>query len=183
MTLDKIDDIPISDFMVDAADVAADATPVDVDEFRSVMRQLAGCVTVITTESNGGLYGLTVTAICSVCATPPTILIAVDKSSRTHPHIDRKGAFAVNILADGQKHIAEHFASKGDDQLATIPHVVNAKGVPLIEGAAAQLHCEVQDRISIGTHTLFVAHIVGTGIQDSTPLIYHNAKYGLVTHI
>lgn len=158
-------------------------SPVDADVFRAVMRQLAGCVTVITTELNGELYGFTATAVCSVCATPPTILIAVNKSARTHPHIDKKGAFAVNILADGQKHIAEHFATKGDNQFQSVPHFVNARGVPIIEGAAAQLHCEVQDRIAIGTHTLFVAHIVGTGVQDSTPLIYHDAKYGLVTHI
>lgn len=173
----------MSKIKADAADRVAEATPVNVDEFRSVMRQLAGCVTVITTEADGELYGFTATAVCSVCAAPPTILIAVNKSARTHPHIDRKGAFAVNILADGQKHIAEHFATKGDDQFATVAHVVNARGIPLIEGAAAQLHCEVQERISIGTHTLFVAHIVGTGIQECAPLIYHDARYGLVTHI
>lgn len=174
----------LSTIKAGSPDSSADATtPVDADAFRSVMRQLAGCVTVITTEVDGALYGFTATAVCSVCATPPTILIAVNKTARTHPHIDKKGAYAVNILADDQKAIAEHFATKGDNQFATVPHFVNARGVPLIKGAAAQLHCEVQDRISIGTHTLFVAHVVGTGVEDSKPLIYHDAKYGVISHI
>lgn len=168
---------------IDPADLDVESLPVNADSFRSVMRQLAGCVTVITTEANGELYGFTATAVCSVCATPPTILIAVNKTARTHPHIDKKGSYAVNILAEDQKHIAEHFATKGDNQFETVAHVVNARGVPLIEGAAAQLHCEVQDRISIGTHTLFVAHIVGTAVRDRAPLIYHDAKYGRITHI
>lgn len=79
-------------------------TNVSADAFRAVMRQLAGSVAVITTEGNGKLHGFTATADCSVCAEPPTILIAVNKSARTHPHIDRKGIYAVNILADDQRH-------------------------------------------------------------------------------
>ncbi|MBA2125183.1 flavin reductase [Hyphomicrobium methylovorum] len=159
------------------------ATGVDAGAFRGVMRQLAGCVTVISTEEEGTLYGFTATAVCSVCAEPPTILIAVNKTARTHPHIDRKGAYAVNILADGQKHIAEHFAGKGDDQFATVEYALGAHGVPLINGAAAHLECEITQRIEIGTHTLFVGHVIGTGVDAVKPLIYHDAKYGLISHL
>jgi len=156
---------------------------VDVDAFCAVMRQLASSVTVIATEADGALYGFTATAVCSVCATPPTLLIAVNKSARTHKHIDRKGAFVINILASDQKHIAERFSRKGDDQFNQVGYVLNDRGVPLIEGAAAHLECEIQDRISIGTHTVFVAQIVGTNIASDRPLIYHDARYGLVAHM
>lgn len=156
---------------------------VDANAFRTVMRQLAGCVTVITTEENGTLYGFTATAVCSVCAEPPTILIAVNKTARTHPHIDRKGAFAVNIMADGQKSIAEHFATKGENQFASVEHRLSERGVPLIKGAAAQLECEIQQRISIGTHTVFVGQVVGTDVEAVTPLVYHDARYGMISHI
>lgn len=156
---------------------------VDANAFRSVMRQLAGCVTVISTVNDGVLYGFTATAVCSVCAEPPTILIAVNKTARTHPHIDQKGAYAVNILADAQKHIAEHFAGKGDNQFETVDYTLGSEGVPLITGAAAHLECVIEQRIPIGTHTIFVGRVIGTGVDTTNPLIYHDAKYGLISHI
>jgi len=166
-------DLPVSDI----------SAPVDLDAFRSVMRHLVGSVTVITTEASSAFYGFTATAVCSVCATPPTILIVVNKSARTHPHIDRKGVFAVNILADDQRDIAQHFAGKGDDQFSSVNYSVTKRGVPIIKNAAAYLECEIQDRIPIGTHTVFVGQVITTGVEDRAPLIYHDARYGLVSHI
>lgn len=156
---------------------------VDADTFRSVMRHLAGSVTVITTEGEGQLHGFTATAVCSVCAAPPTILIVVNKSARTHPHIDRKGFFAVNVLAEGQKTIAEHFAGKADNQFNSIDHTLTKRGVPFITGATAQIECKVVERISVGTHTIFVGRVIGTGLDAHAPLVYHDARYGQVAHI
>jgi flavin reductase (DIM6/NTAB) family NADH-FMN oxidoreductase RutF len=156
---------------------------IDADDFRAVMRQLVGSVAVITTEGGGVFYGFTATAVCSVCAAPPTILIVVNKSARTHPHIDRKGVYVVNILADDQKAIAQHFATKGDDQFDTVSYSLSKQGVPILQGVAAHLECEIKNRIPIGTHTIFVGEIIGTSVEPRAPLVYHDAQYGLVSHI
>lgn len=161
----------------------AEESGVDANAFRSVMRQLAGSVTVITTEGDGVLHGFTATAVCSVCADPPTILIVVNKSTRTHPHIDRKGYFAVNVLAQSQKNVAEHFAGKGDDQFSSVSHTTTKNGVPLISGAAAHLECKIVERIAVGTHTIFIGCVVGTGAESCAPLVYHDARYGQIAHI
>ena len=86
-------------------------------------------------------------------------------------------------MADGQKSIAEHFATKGENQFASVEHRLSERGVPLIKGAAAQLECEIQQRISIGTHTVFVGQVVGTDVEAVTPLVYHDARYGMISHI
>ncbi len=151
--------------------------PVDTNKFRQVMRKLAGSVTVITTENGGQLYGFTATAVCSVCAEPPTLLIVVNRSARTHPHIWRKGAFAVNVLADNQKDVAEHFASKGDCQFSAVAYSRMESGVPVIQGAAAYIECEVEQTYDVGTHTIFIGRIVETGAEEDTPLIYYDARY------
>ncbi|MDH4981212.1 flavin reductase family protein [Hyphomicrobium sp. D-2] len=156
---------------------------VDSDAFRSVMRQLAGCVTVITTEGDGKLHGFTATAVCSVCAEPPSVLIAVNQTARTHPHIDKKDAFAINILSEDQKPLADHFATKGDDQFDTVEYALGRTGVPLLDGAAAHLECEVYQKIPIGTHTLFVGRVINTGQERRAPLVYYNARYGLIEQI
>ena len=164
-------------------DMDTQFSAVEADAFRNVMRHLVGSVTVITTENEGQLHGFTATAVCSVCATPPTILIVVNQSARTHPHIDRKGFYAVNILAQSQKGIAEHFATKGDNQFNGVDYTLSASGVPLINGAAAHIECEIVNRLAAGTHTIFMGRVIGTGTQPNSPLVYHDARYASVAHM
>lgn len=152
-------------------------TFVDGGTFRDVMRKLAGSVTVITTEGEGALHGFTATAVCSVCADPPTILIVVNRSARTHPHIDQKGAFAVNILADDQVELANLFASKSSEQFAEVQYAMTPSGVPVIKDAAGFVECRTTDRVEVGTHTIFIGAVVGGGAASSAPLIYHDATY------
>jgi flavin reductase len=153
----------------------------DAQVFKTVMRKLAGTVTVISTSNDAGLHGMTATAMCSVCAEPPTILIVVNRSTRTHPHIDAKKAFAVNILSEEQLDVAELFASKSLDQFASIDFSRMDDGCPVIAEAAAYLHCSVEDQFDVGTHTIFIGRVIGAGATTEPPLVYQDAKYRRVS--
>jgi flavin reductase (DIM6/NTAB) family NADH-FMN oxidoreductase RutF len=156
---------------------------VDADVFKAVMRQLAGGVTVITTADGGEPHGFTATAFCSVCAEPPTVLIVVNRTSRTHPHIDARRRFAVNILADDQQELADRFAGKRNDQFEGVSYAVPEDGAPVFDGVSAHLQCLVTSRLDVGTHTIFIGDVVGGGTSDSGPLVYHAARYGRVEQI
>lgn len=153
------------------------APVVDTDTFRRVMRSLAGTVTVISTENAGGLHGFTATAVCSVCADPPTILIVVNRSARTHAHIAHRQAFVVNVIADDQRFIAEKFSTKDNDPFDVIPHSLTANGVPIIDGASAFLECVVREMSDVGTHTIFIGSIVNAGVSGKAPLLYYDGQY------
>lgn len=168
---------------IETAGIEVAGSLVSGDIFRDLMRKLAASVTVITTENEGNLHGFTATAVCSVCAEPPTILIVVNRSARTHPHIDRRGAFAVNILAEEQSGIASHFASKTLDQFAQVEHTVTPRGVPVINEAAAFIECRVDQRHDVGTHTIFLGQVIGGGTEPSSPLIYQDAKFARAMEI
>ena len=156
---------------------------ITADAFRQTMRALAGTVTVISTENDGKLYGFTATAVCSVCAEPATLLIAVNRSARTHAHITKKSGFAVNILGEGQDDVAAHFSGKGDDQFAGVEHRITERGIPVLAGVAAHLDCVVDQVYEVGTHTLFIGRVVDAGASDTRPLMYHDAKYCRLTAI
>ena len=158
----------------------APPTVVDGQLFKAVMRKLAGTVGVFATASDDGLHGLTATAMCSVSADPPTVLIVVNRSSRTHPHIHRKQAFTVNLLADDQLAVAELFAAKNDDPFGKIAHRRMSDGCPVIEGAAGYLHCAVQSQHDVGTHTIFIGRLLDAGAGTAQPLVYQDGKYGHV---
>ncbi|WP_246812333.1 flavin reductase family protein [Microvirga sp.] len=70
------------------------------------MRPLAGGVTIIATEHEGRRTGLAATAVCSVSADPPTVLICINAGASAHEPIRESGRFSVNLLARGQDDIA-----------------------------------------------------------------------------
>lgn len=72
--------------------------PVDADQFRLGMRTLAAAVTLITSTGSGHRHGMTATAVCSVSAEPPTLLVCLNKATATHGAVAKSGAFCVNLL-------------------------------------------------------------------------------------
>ena len=159
---------------------AAAAATFDEAAFRLVMRRLAGTVTVFATASDDGLHGMTATAMCSVSAEPPTVLIVVNRSARTHVHIHRKQAYTINILSEHQQTEAQLFASKSDDQFKEVEHRRLSDGCPVIAGVAAYLHCAVESQHDVGTHTIFVGRVLDAGVADAVPLVYQDGRYGRV---
>jgi flavin reductase len=150
---------------------------VDENKFKAAMRCIASTVTVITSRSGGKTNGMTATAVCSVSAVPPCILIVVNQTNRSHALIAEAGSFAVNVLSADQADLAQHFARKSDDPLQSVKTSVGVTGVPVIEGCAALLECVVQQRIESGTHSVFIGRVIATQETDRSPLMYWNGDY------
>jgi len=150
---------------------------IGADDFRVVMRRLTAGVTVLTTSYDGQVHGMTATAVCSVSADPPTVLAVVNRTARTHPLIDRSATFAVNILAEDQEALGRRFAGQLVDQFDGIPYHLGTTGCPIIEGTTAYLECHVVSRHEAGTHTIFVANPVASGLGPESPLLYHDGHY------
>ena len=141
------------------------------------MRCIASTVTVITSKSGAKTNGMTATAVCSVSAVPPCILIVVNQTNRSHALIAEAGTFAVNVLSADQADLAQHFARKSDDPLQGVNTRAGVTGVPMIEGCAALLECVVQQRIAAETHTVFIGRVVATKYTERLPLMYWNGGY------
>jgi flavin reductase (DIM6/NTAB) family NADH-FMN oxidoreductase RutF/nitroreductase len=147
------------------------------DLFKSLMRNIASSVAVITTHQGDRNHGMTATAMCSVSADPATILIVVNRSTRSHPIITETKSFTVNILAQHQHAISGRFSSKHEDPFDGIPHHIGTNGSPIIEGVAAYIECATLSEIDVGTHTIFVGSVVGGDVSAAHPLVYHEGAY------
>lgn len=86
----------------------------DAELFKRGMRRLASGVSLITTIDDGVRYGLVATAVSSVSAAPPTLLICVNTAASAHDHVAAAGVFCVNILAEGHEDVAARFSSSRD---------------------------------------------------------------------
>lgn len=151
--------------------------PFDMDDFRSVMRQFAGAVCIISTDGSTGTHGFTATAVCSVCAEPPTLLVVVNRSARTHSHIRQNQAFTINFLAEDQRSVAELLSTKTINQFSQVAHRADGDGSISIDGALGYLHCTLQDEFDIGTHTIFIGRVTKGEARSGAPLIYQAASF------
>ena len=151
------------------------------DTFRSGMQMLAASVHIITSADDTGKSGLTATAVCSLSDAPPSLLVSVNRSSRTHDFILRSGKLAVNILSDTQSTLSNHFGASGvdDSQFRTEDGWSTAQnGMPILQSSAAWFSCSVYQSMTTSTHSVFDAHITEANMQsERTPLIYMNESY------
>lgn len=148
---------------------------VDTSDYRSAMRMLTGGVTIILSQGENGIHGMTASATCSVSADPPLLLVCVNQSNRSKNYIAKSGQFSLNILSAEQAHISDHFAARDRIEM---PQLVEAAGHAVIDDALASFVCDVQHSIEAGSHVIFVGSVRDVRVRAGNPLCYFNGAYG-----
>src|SRR6266700_4584481 len=150
--------------------------------FRLAMSGTASGVTVVATDGPGGRFGQTVSAMCSVSADPPLVLICLHGRSPANAAIAANGVFCVNVLATQHDHVADTFAGRpwaGKDRWDfSCGHWGEApSGSPRISGAIASFDCSVDQVIEAGTHMMYIGRVQVVEAAPGTPLIYLSGAY------
>ena len=151
---------------------------VDENLFRDAISRFATGVTVITTHAAGADHGTTASAVSSLSLDPPMLLICLNKSSATQAAIHDAGFFAVNILGDGQADLAHQFARKSTEKFDGVDLIRHETGAPILAEALAYFECRVSELATGGTHTVFLAEVIGASAREGSPLTYFRGKFG-----
>src|SRR5829696_7592538 len=69
-------------------------------------------VTIVTTNGPGGRLGRTISAMASVSADPPMLLVCVNRRSPLERAIRANGVFGVSVLAEHQADVSDAFAGR-----------------------------------------------------------------------
>jgi flavin reductase (DIM6/NTAB) family NADH-FMN oxidoreductase RutF len=157
-------------------DVNNRAHSVDPQLFRRVMGRFATGVTVITAAANGETHGMTANAFMSGSLEPPLCVVSVAKRAHMHAFMTKTDCFAVNILAEGQERVADHFAGKTKSKNGTAFATID--GTPVLAEASARILADTVASHDCGDHTLFIGHIRAMSTDDRPPLVYHAARFG-----
>lgn len=145
---------------------------------REALRRVPTAVTIVTTSVDGTLKGFTANAFASVSLDPPTVLVCVNRGSRSHPLIARAGRFCVNVLRLDQRALAERFAVSGaGDPFRETAYRIGATGAPVFADALAAIDCELAEEHLAGTHAVLIGRVVATAVNDGAPLGYFDGAY------
>lgn len=149
---------------------------IDARTFRDALGRFATGITVVSSEAGDGVpRGITVNAFLSLSLEPPLVGVSIDRSAQAHDGLVRGERYGVSMLAEGQSWLSDRFAGRSVD---ADPGWARLAGVPVLEGALAQLACRIVDRVPVGDHTLFVGQVEAAATRDVAPLVYHRGRYG-----
>jgi flavin reductase len=126
------------------------------------MSRLGSAVSVVTTGSGANRYGFTASAVCSVSASPPTLLVCINRGSSCFPAFDKTSHFCVNTLMPGQEDIAELFGGRTptDDRFALGDWEEGVTGLPVLADASVSFECELTNSVDEATHRVMFGRVV-----------------------
>jgi flavin reductase (DIM6/NTAB) family NADH-FMN oxidoreductase RutF len=155
--------------------------PVDKDVFVEIVASFPSGVAVVTTLHGDEPRGLTTSALSSVSAQPPLILVCVDLTSRTLPALLERGTFVVNFLRSGRDALARRFASKSEDKFGGIAWRPSPEGLPILhDDSVAWAECSTEEEIGAGDHVILLARVdAGEALRPhDVPLMYYRRTWG-----
>lgn len=158
------------------------------DAFRRAMGLFPTGVTLITSGSGERTEAMTASSVTSVSLDPLLVLISIGATGRLRTSIENTGAFAVNVLAEGQQELSAQFASRtrprglaAQQRLSTAngQALTGTSGAVLVPDAVLALECRTERCYPGGDHVLFLGRVeaLHVGAAPREPLLYHRGSY------
>jgi flavin reductase (DIM6/NTAB) family NADH-FMN oxidoreductase RutF len=154
---------------------------IDARAFWMALGQRATGMTVVTTDSNHGPAGFLGLSAAHVTATPPTMLVSVDRSTSALAGILARRHFAVNFLPSTAAKVADAFGGKsglsGAARFTAGEWRVLVTGAPVFRDALGAFDCMVDDVLQRGEVSIIIGKVVAVASRgDGEPLVFFRGK-------
>jgi flavin reductase (DIM6/NTAB) family NADH-FMN oxidoreductase RutF len=151
-----------------------------VSAFKGAMRRLAATVTIVTGGPPGNHGGFAATAVCSVSADPPALLVCVNRSASLHASLTMGSLFCVNLLQGAHTELSQVFGGKvvPEERFKFGDWDHDADNIPYLLDAQANVFCAVDALMPYGTHTIVVGKVRHVRLHgEIAPLIYSDGRF------
>ena len=148
-------------------------------ELRDCLGRFATGITVVTCrEPDGAPAGITVNSFASVSLEPRLILWNLSKASRSVDSFINAGEFVVNVLAEDQRDLSDHFAQSERPRFEHIDASESASGQPVLPDCLAWFHCQTDTIHEGGDHYILIGEVESFELgRDAPPLLYFGGAY------
>ncbi|WP_340151218.1 flavin reductase family protein [uncultured Sneathiella sp.] len=155
------------------------------DSFKQGMRHLAASVNIVSTWVNQEPCGMLATAVCSVSAAPPTLLVCINRNTSFYQSLCESGFFCVNVMSETQVELAKKFLGvPGAERFGLCEWSTLTTGAPAITSSAANFDCSVSGSVDNGSHRIFLGEVVAVrNAETDRPLVYHDGRYASISAI
>jgi len=147
-----------------------------VAAFRKTLGMFATGVTVVTTQADDQVHGMTANAFMSVSLRPPLVTISVDRRAKMHALLHEGRRYGISVLADEQRGLSDRFAGRAVEDAEEVEFDL-VHDTPLVRGALAHLVARVVRSYWGGDHSLFLGQVEYARYGEGRPLLFHGGRY------
>ncbi|MBA0038647.1 flavin reductase [Pantoea sp. BIGb0393] len=151
------------------------------DAYRGGMRQLAAGVCLITVNHQGQPGGMIATAVTSLSAEPPTLLVCINRNASMFAMLIESGQFSVNVLAADALALVEMFSSSArrHERFNSGQWHTGANGAPLCADSLVTFECRLAQTVDWQTHAIFLGEVTEVRHPRSNvaPLVYYDREF------
>ncbi|MEV7170468.1 flavin reductase family protein [Streptomyces sp. NPDC093224] len=143
----------------------------------AMSRLVSGVAVVSARRGDGRPSGLLVSSVCSYSADPPSVLVALARTSRTCREITAGPDvhFGVHLLARSHAALARTFAGSSGDKFADVLWDWDGT-VPRLAGVPVYVKCRAGAVLPHGDHVIVVGEVVGCAVAEDDPLVYFRRR-------
>lgn len=147
----------------------------DQRTFRDAMGRFATGITVVTTEIDNDIHGMTVNAFMSVSLEPMLVLVSIDKKAAMYEKLVHAETFSISVLKENQQDYSMIFANqvKADHPI----EFDRLNGQPIVKDTLAAITCKKYELKQIGDHMLVIGEVTDVLINEGKPFLYFEGKY------
>ncbi|MGR3378962.1 flavin reductase family protein [Salipiger abyssi] len=150
-----------------------------IGAFWQVLGERAIGATVVTTRSNDGRpNGFLGLSAAHVSASPPTMLVSVDRKTSALADILESGRFAVNFLPADARELAVQFGKSGPKPFDDTLWESFATGAPVLGSALGLFDCELSRVIDEGDVAIVIGKVAGArSTGEGDPLVFFRGSF------
>lgn len=153
--------------------------------FRDAMSRIAGAVHLIATDGPAGKAGLTATAFAPVSDAPPSLLVCLNRESRTAMMIRQNGVFSISTLAAGQQDLANVFSGRthvhGERRFDHGKWDLGPLGVPVLADALVGFILKVNAIHAVASHDVVIGDLQEIALgSEHAGLVYTRRAFHAV---
>lgn len=148
---------------------------------RDAFGQFATGVTLVTTRWQGRPVAMVANSFASVSLDPPLLLWCPARAARRFAAFAQADAFAIHVLAAGQRDLIARFA-RAEAGFDPTGFDMADDGVPLLSQCLARFECDTWARHDGGDHLILVGQVRRASFdRNDTPLVFHHGNYATIT--
>jgi flavin reductase (DIM6/NTAB) family NADH-FMN oxidoreductase RutF len=151
-------------------------------EFWTIVGNRATAATVVTATGGEGPAGFLALSATHLSASPATMMVSIHLRTSALETIRTAGHFAINLLGEHDRAIADLFGGRNGPKGAARFEVgewsLLATGAPVLASACGAIDCELDELIERHGTIIAIGRIAGSRINAGIkPLVYFSGDY------
>ncbi|HEY9818952.1 MAG: flavin reductase [Leptolyngbya sp. DLM2.Bin15] len=151
---------------------------------KTMLRKIPHGLYVCGVKDGDEVNGFTASWVMQASFQPPLVVNCVKNDSGSHAMIKSSQVFALSVLEEGQKSMAQTFFKpqrRVGNKFEEVEFYLGETGCPIITDSLGYVECRVVGAVEHGDHTVFVGEVIAAGVhREGNPLLLESTgwQYG-----